>query len=262
MSRYCLYYWPQIPGRGEFIRLAFAKANVPLREVNEVPQIQQLTTPENAQPGRPSHLAVPILEEERDGGTVWLSQTPAILGYIAPKLDLDGMQPGVDQAITHSQVLQLALTGLDWANEAHDVHHPMYVACSRRSMLLYYEEQKEAAVQAARVFCDQRIPKYAKVRRLTLTQHFETQIRHNAKTHGVQRLLGTQTSIADLVLYQVVEGLHFAFPNTMKKHYDSLPAICRFREEIHGELRTYVDSPARRPFNDGLFRHYPELDLP
>ncbi|WFD02526.1 glutathione transferase [Malassezia obtusa] len=233
MSRYCLYYWPQIPGRGEFVRLAFARAKVAFSEVNDISTLQQLTSPQEGKTGVPPHLAVPILEVQNGANRFYLSQTPAILHYLAPKLGLDGEQPGVDPEVTRSQVLQLALTGLDWAVEAHDVHHPIGV-------MLYYEEQKDEALRAAQAFRSERIPKFAKT----------------------CRLLGTKTSIADLVLFQVLEGLHFAFPHAMEKLASSTPQLGQFRRELSDELRAYLESPERRAFNDGLFRHYPELDPP
>lgn len=147
MSRYCLYYWPQIPGRGEFVRLAFARAKVAFSEVNDISTLQQLTSPQEGKTGVPPHLAVPILEVQNGANRFYLSQTPAILHYLAPKLGLDGEQPGVDPEVTRSQVLQLALTGLDWAVEAHDVHHPMYVSplIQRRHALLRGAKGRGAA---------------------------------------------------------------------------------------------------------------------
>lgn len=78
----------------------------------------------------------------------------------------------------------------------------------------------------------------------------------------MRRVLGTTTSIADLVLFQVLEGLHFAFPRTMQHAASSTPELGRFRSEIATELGAYLQSTRRRAFNDGLFRHYPELDAP
>lgn len=127
MARYCLYYWPQIPGRGEFVRLAFEYAKVSFSEVNDIETLQALTDPKRAEAGRPPHLAVPLLEVQQGDTHAYVSQTPAILDYLAPRLGLAGTQPDVDPAVTRAHILQLTLTALDWANEAHNVHHPMYV---------------------------------------------------------------------------------------------------------------------------------------
>lgn len=95
-----------------------------------------------------------------------------------------------------------------------------------------------------------------------LTQYFEAALAGNTQASQACRLLGTKTSIADLVLFQVLEGLHFAFPHAMEKLASSTPQLGQFRRELSDELRAYLESPERRAFNDGLFRHYPELDPP
>ncbi|KAI3625879.1 hypothetical protein CBS9595_001240 [Malassezia furfur] len=241
MARYCLYYWPQIPGRGEFVRLAFEYAKVSFSEVNDIETLQALTDPKRAEAGRPPHLAVPLLEVQQGDTHAYVSQTPAILDYLAPRLGLAGTQPDVDPAVTRAHILQLTLTALDWANEAHNVHHPMY-------------QQKEAAAEAAKQFREGRIPKFA--------TYFEATLAQNLRATNVRRVLGTTTSIADLVLFQVLEGLHFAFPRTMQHAASSTPELGRFRSEIATELGAYLQSTRRRAFNDGLFRHYPELDAP
>ena len=164
MARYCLYYWPQIPGRGEFVRLAFEYAKVPFTEVNDIEKLQALTDPKRGEAGRPPHFAVPLLEVQQGDTRAFVSQTPAILDYLAPTLGLAGTQPDVDPAVTRANILQLTLTALDWANEAHNVHHPMYVHTLRSGVGLYYEQQKEAAAEAAKQLREERIPKFATVR--------------------------------------------------------------------------------------------------
>ncbi|WFD46162.1 glutathione transferase [Malassezia furfur] len=247
MARYCLYYWPQIPGRGEFVRLAFEYAKVPFTEVNDIEKLQALTDPKRGEAGRPPHFAVPLLEVQQGDTRAFVSQTPAILDYLAPTLGLAGTQPDVDPAVTRANILQLTLTALDWANEAHNVHHPIGVG-------LYYEQQKEAAAEAAKQFREERIPKFA--------TYFEAALAQNIRAANVRRMLGTTTSIADLVLFQVLEGLHFAFPRTMQQMTSSTPELGRFRSELASELDAYLHSTRRRAFSDGLFRHYPELDAP
>ena len=64
-----------------------------------------------------------------------------------------------------------------------------------------------------------------------------------------------------LSLFQVMEGLDYAFPETMKKtNYKNLS---RLREKVkqRKNIAAYLRSARRIPFNQsGLFRHYPELD--
>lgn len=109
----------------------------------------------------------------------------------------------------------------------------------------------------------ERIPKFAKVRFSLLTQHFQAALALNRQRHNVRRLVGTKTSVADLVLFQVLEGLRFAHPRAMQRLQDAGDAadLEPFRAELAEELKEYLGSAQRRPFSDGLFRYYSELDL-
>lgn len=263
MARYCLYYWPQIPGRGEFVRLAFEYAKVPFTEVNDIEKLQALTDPKRGEAGRPPHFAVPLLEVQQGDTRAFVSQTPAILDYLAPTLGLAGTQPDVDPAVTRANILQLTLTALDWANEAHNVHHPMYVhtltAAASDSTTSNRKRPQPRLPSSSVRSASRSLRRYACA---PLTQYFEAALAQNTRATNVRRTLGTTTSIADLVLFQVLEGLHFAFPRTMQQMASSTPELGRFRSELASELDAYLHSTRRRAFSDGLFRHYPELDAP
>lgn len=84
----------------------------------------------HAIPNNPPAFAPPCLQISgagRDGSDLLIHQTPTILEYLARELNFG---PG-DEA-GKAWVSQIALTALDFANETHDVHHP--IAAS-----LYYE---------------------------------------------------------------------------------------------------------------------------
>nr|AWK67869.1 glutathione transferase-like protein [Sparassis latifolia] len=257
---YTLYYWPGIPGRGEYIRLAFEYAGVPYTEkLNGNTLMSTLRNPSKI--GHPPHFAPPALE--LPSGKV-ISQTTAILNHIAPKLGLAGelgsKLAGEEQLSAEdreraeeerSTVNQLVLTGMDLCVEAHDVHHP--IASSK-----YYEEQKDAALERSESFRAERMPAF-------LT-HFEKVLSTNPATMDSERtfLVGAKTTTADLVLFHVVDGLLFAFPRRMavlKKggKYDDVFAL---HERVAGEegIKEYIASGRRKKFSNGLFRHYPELD--
>jgi len=192
-----------------------------------------------------------------------ISQTPAILNHIAPKLGLagelgsklaTGELSGEDWEKAEeerSTVNQLTLTALDLCSESHDVHHP--IASSK-----YYEEQKEAAAQRAENFRAERIPKFLK--------HFEAVLTSNPDTANSDRtyLVGKQTTTADLTLYHVVDGLLFAFPKRMAvlKKTGKYDNVLKLHERVAGEkgIMEYIQSGRRQKFSDGLFRHYAELD--
>lgn len=140
--RSLIHQWAGIPGRGEYVRLAFEYAGQPYTEVSDADAIV-LALQSPVQAGQPPHFAPPMLELP-SGRT--LSQTPAILNHIAPKLGLAGeLGSKLAQAETLSEeereraeeersaVNQLVLTALDLSNEVclrsstranrHDGHH-------------------------------------------------------------------------------------------------------------------------------------------
>ena len=81
--------------------------------------------------------------------------------------------------------------------------------------------------------------------------------------HGDRWLVGTCCSTADLSLFQVISGLDYAFPNTMQARGDAMPRLRALVDRVAARerLAAYLASPRRMAFNnDGIFRHYPELD--
>lgn len=239
-SAYQLYYWPSIPGRGEFVRLALEDAGAdyddvarrPASEGGGVAALQAVLRGER--PGtRP--LAPPVLV----AGELTLAQTPAILHWLAPRL---GLAPADERgaAVTN----QLVLTVLDLVDEAHDLHHPI-------SNSLYYEDQKEEARRRARHFASERIPKFL--------GYFEDVLGKS----GGDWLLGADATVADLALFQLVAGLQFALPRVFQAFAPRIPLTVALHERVAARARIadYLASPRRIPFNQhGIFRHYPELD--
>lgn len=241
LKAYQLHYWPTIQGRGEFVRLALEAAGADYVDVARQPPAQgggEAALGRMLDDAGPrSAFAPPFLID----GNVVIGQTAAILLYLGPRLGLAGVGEA-DSVWTH----QLQLTIADVVAEAHDTHHPL-------SVDLYYKDQREAALVRAEAFRNDRIPKFL--------GWFEQVLRRN--TSGDRHLVGDTLTYADLSLFQLVEGLRYAFPKASARALSELPAVTRLhasvarRERIH----SYLQSPRRIPFNeDGIFRHYPELD--
>jgi glutathione S-transferase len=229
---YELFYWPSIQGRGEFIRLALEEAGAAYVDVAREPGGMDRMMAALQADAHPA-FAPPFLK----AGTLVIGQTAAILLYLgqhhnlAPRDEAGGLW-------TH----QLQLTIADLVAEAHDVHHP--VASS-----LYYEDQKDEAKRRARDFTRERIPKFF--------GYFERLL------DGRAYLVGDQLTYADLSLFQVIEGLRYAFPRALGRFGEDYPGLAALRESVAGRPRiaAYLASPRRLPFNEeGIFRHYPELD--
>lgn len=132
--QYELLYHPGIPGRGEFIRLAFEAAGVAYTDVanddgkNGYATVQKICMGKTAESsdGNPPVFSPPVLRipgAGKDGKALIISQTPNILMYLAEQLDL---VPD-DDVGSKWQVSQVALTALDLNNEIHDTHHPIAV---------------------------------------------------------------------------------------------------------------------------------------
>jgi glutathione S-transferase len=128
--------------------------------------------------------------------------------------------------------------------EAHDTHHPI-------SGWLYYEDQQAEARRRAPHFVSERLPRFL--------QYFERVLRYN----GGDVLVGERLSHADLGLFQVLEGLAYAFPRGFTLASEPTPGVLELRERVRGRPRiaAYLASERRVPFNqEGIFRRYPELD--
>ncbi len=123
---YELYYWPGIPGRGEFVRLALEQAGADYVDVCRVRGrgVKAMTAlMEDRAVAHPS-FAPPFL---RDGDVV-IGQTANILLYLGGRL---GLAPRAEAGRLWTHQIQLTIA--DCAAEAHDTHHPV-------SVELYYED--------------------------------------------------------------------------------------------------------------------------
>lgn len=231
---YDLWYWPEIQGRGEFVRLVLEGAGIAYRdrarEEGSDALIADLGSRTGFAPFAPPYLV--------DGDLV-VAQVAHILAVLTDRHGL-----GAGDLPTDLQLIQLQLTITDLVAEAHNVHHPIAAA-------KFYEEQKDAAVEAAASFRAARIPKFF--------DHFEAAL----AVHDGPFMLGTKWSPVDTSLFQVVEGLSYAFPRRLAALMPNYPRLGAMREavaRIEG-IAAYLASDRRLPFNqEGLFRHYPELD--
>ena len=91
--------------------------------------------------------------------------------------------------------------------------------------------------------------------------YFERVIARNAGGRG--HAVGAKLTYVDLSLFQVVDGLRYAFPKALAKHEQEFPRVIALRDLVAARprLKAYLDSPRRIAFNEhGIFRHYPELD--
>ncbi|MGD9542582.1 MAG: glutathione S-transferase [Methylocystis sp.] len=235
---YELYYWPGLQGRGEFVRLALEEAGVDYVDVAHQPNAEAalVTFLERADLVHPP-FAPPFLKH----GDIVIGQTAAILLYLG---DRHGLAPKA--ATGRLWVHQIQLTIADLVGEAHDTHHPLGAD-------LYYEEQKPEALRRAQRFRADRIQKFL--------DWFETILARNPD--GDAYLVGDSVSYADLSLFQALEGLLYAFPKKTRAVLAEAPRLSALRARVvqRPRISAYLQSGRRVTFNEqGIFRHYPELD--
>ncbi|ERJ18398.1 glutathione S-transferase protein [Salinisphaera shabanensis E1L3A] len=238
--RYELYYWPGIPGRGEFVRLALEDADADYIDIaydteNGLDRVNRgLDFDHNS--------AAPFAPPYLRAGDIEVSHVANILQFLGPRLRLAPTDEA-PQLWWHG--LQLTLT--DFVAEIHDTHHPLGPG-------LYYEDQKREATRRSAVFLEQRLPKFL--------NYFEQVLAHNPT--GDEWLVGDACTTADLSLFHVVRGLRYAFPAAMTQHKHAMARIAALTERVAARpgIARYLDSARRIAFNeDGIFRHYPELDV-
>jgi glutathione S-transferase len=232
--RYELYYWPGIQGRGEYVRLALEDAGAEYADVARGPRgvaammkmMEAKTTPP---------FAPPFLK----AGKLVIGQTANILLYLGSR---HGLAPKTEAGRLWLHQLQLTVT--DFVSEVHDTHHPLGPS-------LYYEDQKGPAKKRTDEFWSERVPKFL--------GYFERLLEDN----GGKYVTGRRLTYVDLSMFQLVEGLRYAFPRRMKAFERKIPGLVELRDRVAARpnIKTYLVSDRRIAFNeDGIFRHYGALD--
>ncbi|MGC2811439.1 MAG: glutathione S-transferase [Bradyrhizobium sp.] len=234
--RYELYYWPGIQGRGEFVRLALEDAGADYADVaRSANGMAAMTRMMQARAGTPP-FAPPFLK----AGQLVIGQTANILFYLGSR---HGLAPKSEAGRLSVHHLQLSVA--DLVLEIHDTHHPLGPS-------LYYEDQRGPARKRTDEFWSERAPKYL--------GYFERLLQGNAGSY----LTGRSASYVDLSLFQIVEGLRYAFPKRMKSFERAIPGLVELRDRVAARpnIKAYLASERRIAFNeDGIFRRYRELDI-
>ena len=239
---YELFYWPSIQGRGEFVRLALEEAGAAYVDVarkgkSGAGMARMLRILKGrGDPRLP--FAPPFLK----AGRLLIGQTANILMFLGPR---HGLAPKDEAGRLWANQLQLTVT--DFMVEVHDTHHPIASG-------LYYQDQKKEARLRTADFLRNRVPKFL--------GYFESVLARNPRSD--RYLVGARPSYVDLSLFQIIAGMNYAFPNSMTMVARRHRRLFALHERIQGRPRiaAYLASERRIAFNeDGIFRHYPELDL-
>src|SRR4030081_883227 len=239
--RYQLYYWPGIQGRGEYVRLALEEAGADYADVARGERglaggVEGVGGGRGPARGGPPPFAPPFLK----AGKLMIGQTANILLYLGSR---HGLAPKAEAG--RLWVHQLQLTVADFVLEIHDTHHPLGPS-------LYYEDQRGPAKKRTEEFWQERVPKYL--------GYFERLL----KSNGGSYLTGRRVTYADLSLFQIVEGLRYAFPKRMKAFERRIPGLVDLHDRVAARpnIKAYLASDRRIPLNeDAIFRRYKALDI-
>lgn len=235
-----LYYWPDIQGRGEFVRLALEEAGIDyldLARSGEDGVASMVALMEAEELERPP-FAPPFLR----AGSLLIGQTANILMFIGSNT---GLAPADEAGRLWANQLQLTIA--DFVSEIHDTHHPIASGW-------YYEDQKKEARRRAADFLENRAPKFL--------GYFQRVLERNAA--GREYLIGANLTYPDLSLFQIVAGLRYAFPRAMAREAKRHPLVWALHDRVASRPRiaAYLASARRIAFNQqGIFRHYRELDV-
>jgi glutathione S-transferase len=234
---YELYYWPEIQGCGEFVRLALEDAGAEYVDVarQRGGMSAMLKLLDDGKAKTPS-FAPPFLK----AGKLLIGQTANILLFLGSR---HGLAPAAEAGRLWTHQLQLTIA--DFIVEVHDAHHP--IASS-----LYYEDQRKEARRRTQDFLKSRAPKYL--------GYFERVLERGPGNY----LVGRTATYADLSLFQVVAGLRYAFPRAMARFEKRHPRVVGVHDRVRERPRiaAYLASDRRIAFNEmGIFRHYEELDI-
>ncbi|MBR0838385.1 glutathione S-transferase [Bradyrhizobium manausense] len=233
--KYELYYWPEIQGRGEYVRLALEEAGADYVDVargsrGSAAMMKMMEVHKGTPPFAPPFLKA---------GKLVIGQTANILLYLGAR---HGLAPKTEAGKLWVHQLQLTVT--DLVVEIHDTHHPLGPS-------LYYEDQKLPAKKRTAEFWDERVPKYL--------GYFEQLFTEN----GGAYITGRRLTYVDLSLFQIVDGLRYAFPTRMKAFEKKILGLVSLRDRVAARpnIKAYLASDRRIPFNEqGIFRRYRELD--
>ena len=166
-------------------------------------------------------------------------QTANILLYLGPRL---GLAPRDEAGALWAHQLQLTIA--DLVTHIHDTHHPI-------SGWLFYEQQRPAAKLRTADFWRYRVPKFL--------GYFERVLERSRGPH----LLGRRLTYVDLSLFQVVEGLRYAFPKRMKRFERKVPRVIALHDRVakRPRIAAYLASKRRIAFSQwGIYRYFKELD--
>lgn len=229
---YELHFWPQLLGRGESVRLLLHETGADFFEVSRRPVADKGAADLN--PAARAFVA-PVLR----AGQIYIAHNVNILRYLGER---HGLAP--QAAAPRARLFALKRGMFDFLIEIYRVHRPLIAAVGGAGA----DEETKAAARAYRI-----------ARTAAVFRGLE----HLLKGSGGAYLTGSALSYADLVLFQMVEGMAQAFPSAV----NPLQRTCRRVFDLHERIAqrprigSYLGSPQRMAFAQmPVFAAYRALD--
>eukprot|EP01095_Lingulamoeba_sp_RSL-Kostka_P014083 TRINITY_DN601_c1_g2_i1.p1 TRINITY_DN601_c1_g2~~TRINITY_DN601_c1_g2_i1.p1 ORF type:complete len:285 (-),score=72.19 TRINITY_DN601_c1_g2_i1:225-1079(-) len=213
-KEYKLFYWPQMLGRGEFIRLLFVETDTDFEEVSE--DIEWDTFKVVYTAANKPFFAMPAICHTENNEEFWLSQTSVILKYLATKLDDGRLLPEAEKDRFQAEMIMEGIC--DLVAEGHDTFH----AIDRNAS---YDSQKEQVKPFVKYYQTVRLPRWIRFfGHILLVEyrkfHSNNDNDENNYYNDVRELenqvylVNNQLSYVDLALFHVFDGNRFQFPDT------------------------------------------------
>ncbi|KAK4504515.1 hypothetical protein PRZ48_005431 [Zasmidium cellare] len=238
-----LIYPAPFPGRGEHIRLLLEESGTTYTE-GTIEEFQALKSVDSVGDKRNTPLfAPPFLQY----GDLTINQTPNILLFLAQKFNLAG-----DPSDPHTvcRLNGLVLTALDgFSDEIHGCHHPL-------GGNFYYEDMKAESLARSKDYVKNRLPLFL--------GYFQRVLKGEASGEGPWLHAGMFT-YADLTLFSCLSGTRHQFPKAFQRAEESgkYDLVFKLYKAVHNRprIKAYLESERRRKYGNGIYRHYPELDV-
>ncbi|ORY01870.1 sigma-class glutathione S-transferase [Basidiobolus meristosporus CBS 931.73] len=225
-----LYYWPGMPGRGEFMRLLFIETSTPFKDVyagedwTAVGKVNYQLSKE--------FFALPTIKHNG----FMLSQTPVICRYLAVKLNNGVLYPKEELLGYQAEMIMAGI--VDLTAEGHDAWHPIDKNAT-------YVSQKEQAKPFIEYYEKKRLPKWF--------SFFEKVLAENEKKYpsfdeGGPFLVGESISYVDLCMFHILDGIEFQCPEAYA--FIDVPKLKNLKTRIQNrpKIKQYLESAQRSRF--------------
>ena len=235
--RYELYYWPSIQGRGEFIRLALEEAGadyVDVARTGKRGMAKMMALLAGKGIAHPPY-APPFLK----AGKFVIAQTAEILFFLGPRLKL-APRDEAGRLWAHQLQLTSPISSCAFTTP---------ITRCRAGFISRSSARRPSA--APRIFGAIRCRKCSAISSACW-----------ART-AANITVGRSLSYVDLSLFQIVEGLRYAFPKRMKRYEKKIPGLVALHDRVakRPRIKAYLGSKRRIPFSQwGIYRYFKELD--